>query len=157
MRRLLGSPLVAAVGGGVIVAVAFLALGITGRRSTHDGDAADSTSVGIAFAVPINTARRFVDRLEHGTQALLPFLGVDAGVGHSRSGAVVEVEPGGPAANGGVENGDVVSAIDGHRVHSISEIDSVVASRLPGEVVTLALRRGHKPLRLRLVLGSRSG
>ena len=66
-------------------------IGINSQIETA-GDGGNG-SVGIAFAVPINTAKEFLPRLEDGGQVTLAYLGVSAVGNGSRHGVPVQVEP----------------------------------------------------------------
>ncbi len=82
-------------------------------------------------------------------------LGRDVVIRHL--GALVEqVSPGLPAAKAGVEAGDVITAVDGHRVSSAAALLRLTRSLRPGDVVTYTFSRlGTK--RLRTVASSASG
>jgi S1-C subfamily serine protease len=61
---------------------------------------------------------------------------------------VVSVSPGGPAADAGVQPGDLVAAIDGKRVGSGRELVNTMREVKPGQKVALELRRDGKPVKL---------
>jgi S1-C subfamily serine protease len=91
-------------------------IGINSQIATADDDG--NGSVGIAFAIPVDTANRVLDRLEHGGQVKLAYLGV-SGVATpgARPGVMIQrAQPGGPAAPAGLHQGDALEAIDGHTV-----------------------------------------
>lgn len=110
---------------------------------------------GLGFAVPINTAKRVATQLAtqgRVTQSGLPYLGVriaDAG-GRSTPGVdygvlLVQVEPGGPAAQAGLQAGDVITALDGQAVYSVDHLLQRVLRHRPGDRVSvLAVRNGQK-------------
>jgi Do/DeqQ family serine protease len=90
-------------------------------------------NIGIGFAVPVKMARRVMEQLiafgevrrgrlgvviEDLTPALAEALGIDL----ERCGIVSNVEPGSPAAWIGIEQGDVITAIDGSAVESASDL-----------------------------------
>ena len=71
------------------------------------------------------------------------------------SGAVItELTPGGAAIAAGIEVGDVVTAVDGQAVRSIGDLAARIRSYLPGDEVTLDVRRDGEPLSMKVVLGS---
>jgi S1-C subfamily serine protease len=61
---------------------------------------------------------------------------------------VVSVSPGGPAADAGVQAGDLVVAVDGKRVVSGRELVDNMREVKPGQKVALDLRREGKALKL---------
>lgn len=82
-----------------------------------------------------------------------PFLGV--GVEASDDGALVaEVVPGGPAAEAGLEVGDVITAINDEAVTADS-IRDVLSQHAVGDTVTLSVQRGDETLTLEVTLAAR--
>jgi S1-C subfamily serine protease len=108
------------------------------------------------YAVPITTAVAVAAQLhddgraEHGT---LGFEGIDSPSGP----AVMKVVAKGPAARAGLRPGDIVEAVNGHYVESISDVTAWVRSASPGRTVQLAIRRGKNDIEMRAVLGATSG
>jgi S1-C subfamily serine protease len=130
-------------------------IGINSQIETAGNGGAGS--VGIAFAVPINTAKEFLPKLEQGGQVKLAWLGVSAGVAAgSRRGVIVQsVVAGGPAIHAGVRNGDMIQAIDGRRVATMGDVQAIVEARQPGQSVSLRLLRANRVRIVKVLLGSR--
>ena len=139
--------------GGPLLDAAGRVIGINSQIETA-GDGGNG-SAGIAFAVPINTAKEFLPRLEQGGQVTLAYLGVSAVGNGSRHGVPVQVEPGGPANNAGLKDRDKIESIDGRGVSSIDQVQAIVAARRPGDALSLRVRRGNNTLTLKARLGSR--
>jgi S1-C subfamily serine protease len=141
--------------GGPLLDAAGRVIGINSQIETAGDGAAGS--VGIAFAVPINTAKRFLPRLETGGSVQLAYLGVGGAPAPDRRGVLVRsVQPGGPAAGAGLRPGDEVRTIGGQRVSSMGDVQALVESRVPGAAVTIrAIRRG-RALALKAHLGIRT-
>ena len=139
--------------GGPLLDAAGHVIGINSQIATA-GDSGNG-SVGIAFAVPINTAKLILPSLETGRQVQVAYLGVGGGAAPDHRGVRVQtVEPGGPAAHAGLRPGDEIRTIGGQRVKSMSDLQAVVAARVPGAGVAIrAFRAGH-PMRLRALLGA---
>jgi S1-C subfamily serine protease len=137
-----GGPLIDAAGR-VIGINSQIATGGTGRGS-----------VGIAFAVPINTAQHLLPQLEQGGQVRLAYLGITGtpAAGTPRGVQVETAEPSGPAAQAGLKQGDVVTSIDGHPTASMADVQAVVSTHRPGQSVTLRVvsRRRARTVVLRL-------
>jgi S1-C subfamily serine protease len=120
--------------------------------ASNGGDA----NVGIAFAVPINTAKSVLAPLEAGRPVRVAWLGLNVLQSASnRNGVTVAPAPGGPSANAGLRSGDVVEAIAGRKLTSAKQLQEVVAASTPGQSVNLRVRRGSRTASVTVVLGSR--
>jgi putative serine protease PepD len=64
------------------------------------------------------------------------------------------VTPGGPGAKAGLKPGDVITAVDGVRVHSGDELIVKTRARRPGDSLELTVERGGEERKVTLVLGS---
>lgn len=111
---------------------------------------------GYSFAVPINTAAKVVaDIKKYGTvqRAVLGIIGSDVTQELRKehnlkvnSGAFVngfsEISA---AYAAGLEEGDVITAIDGRKIKSFAELQSIIAMKSPGDKVQLTVdRKGKK-------------
>ena len=67
---------------------------------------------------------------------------------------IADVVSGGAAEKGGVEEGDVITAVDGLKVNSSSELQEKIARKNPGDEVTLTVLRDNKRIDLRVTLTS---
>jgi putative serine protease PepD len=135
-------------------------------------------SVGIGFAIPVNTAKRVLPDLISRGYVAYPWLGVSVypllpGFAEAldlkveRGAVVAEVVRGGPAYHAGLRGGDkvvqvgnsllpiggdVVTAMDGKEVYSSDELIRMVREHRPGDMVTLRILRGNRfmdvPLKL---------
>jgi putative serine protease PepD len=82
------------------------------------------------------------------------FTGDGARVGEKGQDDSPAVTPGGPAAEAGVKPGDVITKVDGRRVHSGEELIVKIRAHRPGDELELTLRRGGDERTVTLVLGS---
>ncbi|MEX2628505.1 MAG: DegQ family serine endoprotease [Tistlia sp.] len=113
-------------------------------------------SIGIGFAVPSAIARSVIDSLrEHGEvrrgwlgvriQTVTPELAEGLRLGTARGALVATVTPGGPAAESGIEDGDVIVEFDGRLVEEMSELPRMVAATAIGKSVPVkVVRRGEE-------------
>jgi len=109
-------------------------------------------SVGIGFAIPIDTAKRAMEeltrygqvrkvwvgiRVQEITAPLAQYLGLE-----DRRGVIVSyVEPGSPAERAGVERGDVVRHVNGSAVQGIEEARRALFGAQVGDELTLSIIR----------------
>jgi Do/DeqQ family serine protease len=112
------------------------------------------SSAGIGFAIPAAMVRRVVETAVGGGHAVnRPWLGaktqtVDSdaakSLGLDRAGGamVVSVYPGGPAAQAGLGEGDVIVSADGQPVTDEGVLNYRVATHKPGESMSVQIRKG---------------
>jgi 2-alkenal reductase len=137
---------------------------------------------GVGFAVPINSAKRSMEQLIANGSVSYAFVGVETtdltpslakrfGYAVRRGAVVTNVVSGGPAASAGLRpgkttasafgiefprSGDVIVAIDGHRVTGSEDIARIVTNMSPGQVAAFTVERGTSRLELRVRLSQRS-
>ncbi len=136
-------------------------------RSADTDTGGQGGSIGLGFAIPVNQARLVAQQLINSGHAVHPVMGVTVDMRYAGDGARVAdkgtgggpaVAPNGPGAAAGLKPGDVITAVDGVRVHSGQELIVRTRSHRPGQRVRLTVRRGDATLTLDLVLaGSSSG
>jgi len=168
--------------GGPLLNTAGQVIGINSQIETGGGS---TGSVGIGFAVPINTAKSEIAQLEKGGTVRGAYLGltsltVDGSLSALnlpvKSGALVQsVQKGTAAAKAGikggtistnVENGqvavggDIIVAIDGKAVTSSEGLANLIEAKKPGQTVSVKLERanghgGYEPKTISVTLGTR--
>ena len=70
------------------------------------------------------------------------------------SGAIVaQVMPGSPASKAGLEQGDVITALNGGKLNDSSALQVAVSELSPGTGITLNVLRNSKPMTLHLAVG----
>jgi S1-C subfamily serine protease len=112
-------------------------------------------SIGIGFAVPVDTAKRILPQLRRAGRVERPFLGVTS-IGLGDRVVVQDVVAGGPADTAGVLPGDVVRSIAGEAVRAPQDITRIVEEREPGDRVELVVQRQRgDETRLEAELGRR--
>jgi S1-C subfamily serine protease len=151
-------------------------LGINQQIETASG-----ANDGVGFAVPITAIKRSVAQLEEdgsaeyayigvSSQALYPQLAEKLGLDTTFGGLLAEVVPGGPAEKAGLEGGDkklsfqageyrtggdVILQIDGRDVVQPDDLARLIATRKPGEKVTLTVLHEGKRKQVEVTLGKR--
>ncbi len=127
---------------------------------------ASGGSLGIGFAVPVDTARAVMEALLRGGSVKRGWIGVvprdlSAELADSlnlpvKSGVLITgVLQDGPAAKGGVKPGDVVLKVGDKAVRSTIELLSAVAALPPDSTATLGLQRGAQALAVQVQVGER--
>jgi S1-C subfamily serine protease len=119
---------------------------------------------GIGFALSINTLKPLADELVNTGKVSHAYLGIRAtpltpaiaaqlGAQADAGAVVVGVAPGSPAAEAGLQPGDVITAIDGDSIEAESDLPAALSSHKPGDEVTLTVERGGKQLEVNVTLG----
>jgi putative serine protease PepD len=127
-------------------------IGVNSQIATAGGGG----NVGIGFAVPANTVRQVVPRLEQGGTIKRAYLGVSTQPGINVSGAqVAAVAPGGPAAAAGVSIDDVIVSVAGKEIVAPEDISAAIESRKPGDEIPIEVQRGGATRTVHVRLGTR--
>ncbi|MEV6946043.1 trypsin-like peptidase domain-containing protein [Streptomyces sp. NPDC051172] len=138
---------------------------IRSADSTTD-ESGQAGSIGLGFAIPVNQAKRVAEELINSGRATHPVIGVTldldytgdgARVGTKASGGGPAVTKGGPGDKAGIKAGDIITAVDGERVHSGEELIVKTRAHRPGDLLELTVRRDGKEKKISLVLGSADG
>ena len=115
-------------------------------------------NIGIGFAVPSNTVRQIVPRLERGEAIRRPWLGVTttpASPTHPDGAEVADVVKGAPADRAGVRRGDVIRQVDGQPVQDPEDVAAAIGDDKPGDAVDVVVERDGRTLTLHATLGKR--
>jgi len=135
-------------------------------------------SVGIGFAVPINTVKDLLPTLKRGDEIERAFLGIEM-IGitddlardlnlESDSGALIQkVTEDGPADKAGlragstttgegvVAGGDLIVEVDGQKVTGSDDVPAAISDKKPGDKVTVVFYRGDERKTVEIELGKR--
>ncbi|TVR52870.1 MAG: DegQ family serine endoprotease [Puniceicoccaceae bacterium] len=145
--------------GGALVDAHGRVIGInTAIISTSQGN------IGIGFAIPINLAYNVMQSLIESGRVVRGFLGVGIqdldpdlaeglGIAGRRGALVTSVNPDSPAEEAGVQQGDVIVAVNNRRVESTSDLRLTISQIPPDSVVTLRVIRRGEPLEVEARLG----
>jgi serine protease Do len=112
---------------------------------------------GIGFAAPSNIVRSVCEQLRKSgrvrrgvigvrAQTITPTLAAGLGLVFDRGVVLSDVTPAGPAEAAGLRPGDIVLALDGKPMENARQFDVNLYRRVPGERVTLSVRRGPETL-----------
>ncbi|HMC06671.1 MAG TPA: trypsin-like peptidase domain-containing protein [Solirubrobacterales bacterium] len=151
-------------------------IGINQQINTTSGG-----NEGVGFAVPIGLAAHALDQLRANgsvkyayigvtTQSLYPQLADRLNLPTDTGALVAKVIPGGPADDAGLRGsdqkirfqgqqvdagGDVIVAIDGHKIVTENDLPEIIARYQPGDTVTVQIIRDGHTQNLDVKLGER--
>lgn len=150
-------------------------IGITTMIANNGAD----QSSGIGFAIPINTAKAFLDdiakygyvrrpSLDIQTLAIGPDIAEQIGLPADYGLLIERVLPGGAAARAGLRGGtqrayqgnipvmlggDLIVGLDGQEIANPQDLASALNTHRAGDVVTLTIFRGQRRMEVKVTLG----
>lgn len=147
--------------GGALIDAAGNVVGINTAIYSQSGG-----SLGIGFAVPIDTARAVMDEIIRSGQVKRGWLGVEpqdltpelarAFRLSSNSGVIIAgVMRDGPAGRGGLRVGDIVRSLDGNEVQNTTSMLAMIALLPPNQEVVVTVLRNNRLINLKVKIGVR--
>nr|WP_296071796.1 trypsin-like peptidase domain-containing protein [uncultured Actinoplanes sp.] len=130
--------------GGPLVNAAGQVIGVNSVIRSLGTTETEAGSIGLAFAIPINQAKRVATDIIDRGKARRTVIGAEVTTGGTTAaGARLRaVEPSGPAAAAGLKAGDVITKLDGHVLEEGTDLVALVRKYAPGTVVPVEYRRG---------------
>ena len=151
---------------------------VIGINSQIATGGSSSGSVGIGFAVPINTAKSLLPKLKKGSEIERAYLGVrmaavtdqvakDLNLPATEGALVQTVENGGPADDAGLKGGrtptgeglaaggDLIVGVDGQKVKDPDDVSNAISDKQPGDTVRIEYYRGNDKKTVTVKLGKR--
>jgi serine protease Do len=121
-------------------------------------------SIGIGFAIPSSLAKNIIDQLRQHGKIRRGWLGVHIqtvtqeiadglNLGKSRGALVSSVNPDGPAAKAGIQQGDVVLTFDGKEVPDMHRLPLMVAETDVDKTVPITVFRKGQEIALQVKVG----
>lgn len=136
--------------GGPLFDVEGRVVGINSQIVTNSGG-----YMGLSFAIPINTAINVAKQILANGHAAHGWLGVSAqeltvelakayGLEAPRGALISEITDSGPAANAGLQLGDIITAMDGALINDSADLPPMIGASQPGtEHILTVLRDGQ--------------
>ena len=119
---------------------------------------------GMGFAIPVDDVVEICDRIISKKDAPVGYVGVEIStrydastlqmMGYPAGVVVAGVAAGSPAANAGIEKGDIITQFNGTAVTGYTVFNSEKMKYLPGDEVTLTVYRGGKTYSVKITLGT---
>lgn len=150
--------------GGPLVNLRGEIIGINSAIATRTG-----TYNGISFAIPANIVKNTVEQLIDDGSVERGLLGILFGPVSPSLADALDVPPGAaqiselnedangrrPAADAGLQVGDVITAVDGTELREHSQLVSLISNKRPGDTVTLTYNRDGEEREATVTLGQR--
>jgi serine protease Do len=122
-------------------------------------------SIGIGFAIPINTAKKTMREILRGggqkpwiglqVESLNPIMALALGSPITTGAIVASVDKGSPAGTAGFEPGDIIYKIGKRKVDSKKDFDSIVSNLKPGDRMVLYIIRNGEKYKAKITVGKR--
>jgi S1-C subfamily serine protease len=150
--------------GGALIDAAGTVIGIN--------TAVASEAQGIGFAIPVNIAKPLLRQALDGEPLARPWIGItytpvnrdvadqldlaiDYGALVSSDTRRPAITPDSPAEEAGIEDGDIITSVNGVRIDASNNLDDVLSQYQPGDRLTVQLLRGGNSRQVSVVLGTR--
>ncbi len=109
---------------------------------------------GLGFTIPINKAKSIADQIIKNGKVLHPYIGVvlqpvtdalqsDYGLSDKNGALVQNVAPNSPAAQSGLQPGDVISKLNGQVMKSREEVIRIIGDKKVGDVIKIEVLRNN--------------
>ena len=147
--------------GGALVDVQGYLLGINTAIYSRSGG-----SMGIGFAIPVNTARQVLEGIVKQGQVVRGWIGVEPteitpdlaktfNVQRSSGVIITGVLQTGPAFKAGIKPGDVLLSVEGEAVRNVAELLTRVSALKPGQPARMKVLRQNDEIELTVTPGQR--
>jgi S1-C subfamily serine protease len=118
----------------------------------------------LGFAIAANTIKPLLPELVNGTKAIPAYLGVGVvtltpqiaqqyGISATQGAIIQDLPRGGPAAQAGLQQFDVVTSIGGQKVSNDTDLVKAIHAHKPGDQVAITYVRGKTPGSVTVTLG----
>lgn len=149
--------------GGPLINLRGEVIGINTAIATQSG-----YSQGYGFAIPINLAQEIMKKLIQHGYVIRSYLGISMqdvnekiaramGLKYPFGIFIDHVAEESPAERAGIQEKDILVKIDHQVVNKGNIVQSIIAQKRPGEVVSLTLLRGDRLLKIPVTLAERTG
>jgi len=141
--------------GGPLVDANGAVVGVNSAIASMSAGMDQGGSIGLGFAIPIDTAKRIAQEIIANGSAATPIIGVSLDTNfEGPGGKVAEITSGGPADAAGLQVDDVIVKVNGETMADSTQLIVTIRSQAPGDRVTLTIERDGERQDLALTLGS---
>lgn len=152
---------------GEVIGVNTLAVTDTGESSDPLNPLGQSVAAqGLFFAIPANTVKRITAELMANGKVVYPYLGLSDSEDLTPGVAgffqlpveyglyVLGVEPGSPADQAGIQEDDIIVAVDGAKIDEQTSLTDLLYQRKPGDTVQFTINRDGSEQAVDVTLGT---
>jgi serine protease Do len=140
------APLLPSMGGGPLFNLAGQVVGVNSMMYQRDSNSSLSYAIPVEDALAVAKELRASGRVRRGTmgvnlQEVTPMIAATYGMDRAAGVMAVTVNPGSPAAQAGIQQGDLLLRIGGEALRSVNHAVRVVARTRPGDRIVVRVRR----------------
>ena len=147
--------------GGALFNIHGQVIGITNAKYSNNGNSSEASIESIGFAIPINHILSIVNSIIEKGYVEKPYIGLsvtDVGAeaqnyGLPKGAAVSSVSPDSPAEDAGLQQNDIITAVNGNAIESADDLVALVADANPNDVLELTVYRQGQTLQLTITVG----
>jgi putative serine protease PepD len=140
--------------GGPLLDATGRVIGVNSAIATMIGGG-EGGSIGLGFAIPVNSAKRIAEEIIATGSASTPVIGVTLDLTFTEDGAKIgEINPGGPSEKGGLVKGDIIVKLGDRVINDSTELVVAIREYAPGDPVVLEFRRGGVTREVTITLGT---
>ena len=136
-------------------------IGITNAKYSSSGSSSEASIDNIGFAIPINHVLSIVKSIIEKGYISKPYVGISVSdvnkqtqlYGIPAGAAVQAVSDGSPAAEAGLQAGDVITRVNGTEITGSSDLVSLVSAAAIGDTLTMTVYRQGSTIELTVTVG----
>ena len=139
-------------------------VGITNAKYSSSGYSGEASIDNIGFAIPINSVRDIVTSIIEKGYISTPYIGVSVAnvseesqsYGMPKGAAIRSVEDDGPAAKGGLQANDIVTAVNGETITDYEGLSAKISASQPGDQLELTVYRKGETITVSVTVGEKT-
>ena len=136
-------------------------IGITNAKYSSSSSSSEASIDNIGFAIPIDQVRSIFESIITNGYIVKPYIGVtisdvsaeSQSYGLPEGAAIRSVTEDGPAAEAGLQTGDIVTAVNGAAISNSSDLKKYVQAAAAGDEMELTVYRQGQTLTLTITIG----
>lgn len=134
-------------------------IGVTNAKYSSSGTGASIDNIG--FAIPINHVKGIVESIIENGYIAKPYIGVSVedvsqetqSYGLPKGAAVKNITEGSPAADAGLKENDIITAVNGEEVSGSRDLVNAVGDASSGDELVLTVYRQGESIEVKIVIG----
>jgi S1-C subfamily serine protease len=131
-------------------------LGLSDQIETQNSTASNQgSSSGVGFAIASNMIAHIANEIIAGQPVKHAYVGVSLNPESTGGAGITQIAPNSPAASAGLQQNDLVTAINGTSISSTQQFIETVDMFNPGQTIELTVKRGGSTQHIKLTLGTR--